>query len=94
MFQMPTPASPVQAALQQLKQKRDLSMSNPAGTNEGGTEFYVNKDMAPDGIAQGDEVCVYGTVTKIGSQISISPSRVEKAAEEDAQPPDLAGAEQ
>lgn len=85
--------SPAVAALMQIKQARDLSMSNPAGTADSGNEFYVDKDMAP-GIAKGDEVCVYGTVTKIGSQVSIQPSRVEKAAEEKTPEVDTSGVEQ
>ena len=76
-----------------LLKKKNLGMTQPAGTEQGGLEFYVDPSLAPKDIKIGDKVCVYATVTKTGSEISMSPSSVELASEEAGEPKDSGEAE-
>jgi hypothetical protein len=82
--------SPAAGALGMLRKKRaNLGMVDPATTNKEGTEFMIDKSMAPANLKPGQEVCIMARVTKSGgSQISFAPTSVElESPEEDAGEP-------
>ena len=59
-------------------------MSGPQGVD--GLEFFVNKDMLPDGCQEGDTVKVVGTVGKIGSKVAITPMGIEPESGVEGEP--------